>query len=131
MPPPLLQLTVRIPLLLPKTQSLLLSPNREKHLLIEQGNLQFLARIVSRKDYMKKEFRKTLLLLSQMLEDQVQMFITNRTGVNGIAGHSWCSQKQGDPIKCSVNKILQFLTECFNLGFEDSTIAGFRSAISA
>ena len=45
--------------------------------------------------------------------------------------HSWCSQKEGDPIKCSVNKILQFLTECFNLGFEDSTIARFRSAISA
>ena len=45
--------------------------------------------------------------------------------------HSWCSQRQVDPIKCSVNKILQFLTECFNMGYEHSTIAGFSSAISA
>ena len=45
--PLLLQLTVRIALLLPKTQNLLLGPNREKHPLIEQGNLQLLAWAVS------------------------------------------------------------------------------------
>ena len=45
--------------------------------------------------------------------------------------HSWCSQRQFDSINCSVNKILQFLTECFNMGYKHSTIAGFRSAISA
>ena len=45
--------------------------------------------------------------------------------------HSWYSHRQVDPIKCSVNKILQFLTEYFNMGYEHSTIAGFRSAISA
>ena len=42
--------------------------------------------------------------------------------------NSWCFQRQVDPIKCSVNKILQFLTECFNMGYEHSTLAGFRSA---
>ena len=28
--------------------------------------------------------------------------------------HSWCSQRQVDLIKCSVNKTLLFLTECLN-----------------
>ena len=35
---------------------------------------------------MQKEFRKTLPLLSQMPEDQVQMLITNRPDVSVIAG---------------------------------------------
>ena len=35
---------------------------------------------------MQKEFRKTLPLLLQMPEDQVQMLITNHCGVIGIAG---------------------------------------------
>ena len=30
-----------------------------------------------------------------------------------------------------MNKILQFLTKCFNMGYERSSVAGFRSAISA
>ena len=76
---------MQITLLLPITQNLLLGPNREKHPLIEQGNLQLLAWTVSEKDYMQKEFRKTLPLLSQMPEDQLQMLITNRPDVSGIA----------------------------------------------
>ena len=84
--PVLLQLTVRIRILLPKTQNLLLGPNTEKHPLIEQGNLQLLEWIVSGKDYMQKKFRKTLPLLSQMLEDQVQMLIINRSDISGTAG---------------------------------------------
>ena len=76
---------MQITLLLPITQNLLLGPNREKHPLIEQGNLQLLAWTVSEKDYMQKEFWKTLPLLSQMPEDQLQMLITNRPDVSGIA----------------------------------------------
>ena len=84
--PVLLQFTARIQILLPKTQNLLLGPNTEKHPLIGQGNLQLPEWIVSGKDYMQKKFRKTLPLLSQMLEDQVQMLITNRSDVSGTAG---------------------------------------------
>ena len=69
-----------------KNQNLLLGPNRVKHPFIEQGNLELLAWIVSGKDYMQKELRKTLPLLSQMSEDQVQMLITNRLGVSSAAG---------------------------------------------
>ena len=82
----LLQITVRIPLLLPKTQNLLIGPNREKDSLIEQGNLQLLVWTVSGKDYLQKVFHKTLPLLSQMPEDQVQMLITNQPGISGVAG---------------------------------------------
>ena len=35
---------------------------------------------------MQEDFRKTLQLLSEMSEDQVQMLIKNRPGVYGIAG---------------------------------------------
>ena len=106
-----LQLTVQIPLLLPKKQNILLEANREKHPLIEQENLQLLAWTVSGKNYMQKEFWETLPLLSQIPEDPVEMLITNQPGVSGIAG---VSQKQVDLIKCSVNKTLLFLTECLN-----------------
>ena len=82
----LLQITVRIPFLLPKTQNLLIGPNREKDSLIEQGNLQLLVWTVSGKDYLQKVFHKTLPLLSQMPEDQVQMLITNQPGISGVAG---------------------------------------------
>ena len=75
-----------IPLFLPKTENLLLGPNREMHPLIEQENLQLPAWTVSGKDYMQKEFRNTWPLLSQMPEDQVQMLITNWSGVSSITG---------------------------------------------
>ena len=81
-----LQLTVQIPLLLPKKQNILLEANRENHPLIEQKNLQLLAWTVSGKNYMQKEFWETLPLLSQIPEDPVEMLITNQPGVSGIAG---------------------------------------------
>ena len=56
------------------------------HPLIEQENLQLPAWTVSGKDYMQKEFRKIRPLLSQIPEDQVQMLITNRSGVSSITG---------------------------------------------
>ena len=44
---------------------------------------------------------------------------------------SWSSQRNVYPIKHYVNKILQFLTKCFNMSYEHWTISGFRSGISA
>ena len=63
-----------------------------------------------------------------MLEDQAQSLITNRSGWSGIAG------VVGDKlIQLHVLWIYFrfFLTQCYNKGFRFSTIAGFRSAISA
>ena len=125
--PLLLQLTVQMPFLLPKTQNLFLGPNRENHPLMEQGNLQVLA--------WKSQGR----LHAEGVSEDSAALITNarRSGTNAHyesawrKWHSWYSHRQVDPIKCSVNKILQFLTEYFNMGYEHSTIAGFRSAISA
>ena len=73
-------------IILPKTQNLLLGPNRENHSSIKQGNSESLALTISRKDYIQKEFWKTLLLLPQRPKDQVQMLIANRPGVSDIAG---------------------------------------------
>ena len=44
---------------------------------------------------------------------------------------SWCATKQIDPFRCSINFILDFLAHAFREGFQYSTIAGYRSAISA
>ena len=77
-------------------------------------------------------------LNAEVSEESAALIINaRRSGTNAhyesawCKWHSWCYQRQVDPIKCSVNKILQFLTECFNMGYEHSTIAGFSSAISA
>ena len=61
---------------------------------------------------MQKEFRKSLPLLSQMPKDQVQMLITSQPDVSDIAG-----VLKDRLITLSVIKILQFLTECFNVSY--------------
>ena len=64
-----LKLTVRVPLLLPKFPDLLLGPSKEKHPLIELGNLQLLAWTISGKNYLQKKFQTNLLILSHVTED--------------------------------------------------------------
>ena len=63
------------------------------------------------------------LQVELVLEDSVAL-ITNarRSGTNAHyesawrKWHSWSSKRKVYPIKFSVNKILQFLTKCFNIG---------------
>ena len=43
---------------------------------------------------------------------------------------SWCCSRKVDPIRSSLNYVLEFLTEQHKLGLEWSTIAGYRSSIS-
>ena len=43
----------------------------------------------------------------------------------------WCSGKQIDPFKCSVNHILEFLSNLYEKGLQYRTIGVYRSAISA
>ena len=59
---------------------LLIGPNCKNHDLIEQGNLQLLACSVSGKSNLQKELQRNLSLLSQVLEDKAQIFITNPPG---------------------------------------------------
>ena len=108
------QLTVQIPLLLPKTQNLLLGPTPGMGSLSERLHAEGVSK-----------------------DSAAHIANARRSGTNAHyksvcrKWHSWCYQRQIDPIKCSVNKVLQFLTECYNMGYEHSTIAGVRSAISA
>ena len=44
---------------------------------------------------------------------------------------SWCSTKQVGPISGPLSSVLDFLAELFHLGLKWSTIAGYRSSISA
>ena len=44
---------------------------------------------------------------------------------------NWCSRKQNDPVRGSINQVIEFLSDAFDEGLEFSTIAGYRSAISA
>ena len=44
---------------------------------------------------------------------------------------SWCGERQVDPFRCNVNKILDYLACMFEKGYEYSTICSHRSAISA
>ena len=43
----------------------------------------------------------------------------------------WCSKREVDPIRCLVEEILEFLTDCYNEKQEYRTINKYRSAISA
>lgn len=44
---------------------------------------------------------------------------------------SWCRRQQVDPVRCAINFVIEFLSDSFHEGLEHSTIAGYRSAISA
>ena len=84
--PQLLRFSNRSPLILSKVPGLLQGLNKELHPIIVKGNLQHLAWIVSGKGYLQKEYQRNLPPLSQMPDNQAQSLITNRPGVNGIAG---------------------------------------------
>ena len=43
----------------------------------------------------------------------------------------WCSQRKVHPFRCPLADILEFLSASFEEGLEHSTIAGYRSALSA
>ena len=43
----------------------------------------------------------------------------------------WCSEQKVDPVKCSVNYVLDFLAYLFGMGFKYYTINSHRSVISA
>ena len=44
---------------------------------------------------------------------------------------SWCRQRQINPFQASVVDVVNFLSDMYHLGYEYSTINGFRSGISA
>ena len=126
--PKVLQMSIRRPILIPNCQKLLVNPMGEEHPLVLNKSLKLVAWTVSGVDWKVREFRKTLPLITAARR-------------RGTYAHyetywrkwtSWCATKQiVDPFGCSVNFILDFLAHAFREGFQYSTIAGYRSAISA
>ena len=74
-----------------------------------------------REKLLQRESQRTLQSLSKLPKDKVRSLIMNQLG----------SRKQVDPISNSLNSVPDFLSELFNSGLEWSTIAGYRSSISA
>ena len=62
------------------------NPHCQVHSLVVNKRLSLVAWKVSGRVWPQKEFRKGLESLLQVPEDQAHHLITNRSGVNGLAG---------------------------------------------
>ena len=124
----ILDLSITEPLLLPQSQKLLVDPKGQVHPLVLNKTLKLMAWKISGKTWLRKEFQTRLPILSQISEDQSLQLITNRPGKKWV---SWCSEKQINPVTCSINFVFNFLGNLFENKYEYSTINSHRSAISA
>lgn len=84
--PKALQLSVRNPLLLPKSKDLLMNHFNEIHPLVKNLTLQLVAWTVSGNNLLQREFQKNLPNLLLNPGEKVQSLITTRPGESGIAG---------------------------------------------
>ena len=76
---------VREPVLLPQGQEILLSPKNIVHPLMVENSLTLAAWLVSGKPFCGKEFKKTLLTLSQIPDEGTQSLIMSQPRENGLA----------------------------------------------
>ena len=81
-----LELSLTEPLLLPQLSNILVNPQGQAYTLVVNKTLRLVAWKVSGRTWPRKEFRQGLQSLSQVPEDQAHHLITNRPGVNGLAG---------------------------------------------
>jgi len=123
--PRVLQMCVQNPILIPKRKDLLLNPDQEVHPLVRNQSLQLVAWKISGKSFLQMAYQKKLSLLSQVQEGKAPSLITIRPGESLVAG------VLGNPFRCSLILILEFLTDSFDRGLQYNTLAGYRSAISA
>ena len=81
-----LELSATEPLLVPQLSNILVNPQGQAHPLVVNKTLRLVAWKDSGRAWTQKELRQGLQSLSQMPEDQVHHLITNRPGVNRLAG---------------------------------------------
>ena len=81
-----LELSVNEPLLLYQLSNNLVNPQGQVYPLLVNQTLRLMAWKVSGRTWPRNEFQQGLQSLWQVLEDQTHKFITNRPGVNGLAG---------------------------------------------
>lgn len=84
--PRLLEMSVELPVLLPKTRNLLTSPKGEKHPLTVQGTLSLVAWKISGNRSQRQEFLTTLPSSCPSHGGQVPRWLTTAPGKNGLAG---------------------------------------------
>ena len=84
-----------------------------------------------------ENFRKNLA--NEGVSERAAGLITNARRQGSLANYKsswgkwsgWCSKQQIDPFKCSINFVLDFLAELYDLDYKYSSINCHRSAISA
>ena len=84
-----------------------------------------------------ENFRKNLA--NEGVSERAAGLITNARRQGSLANYEsswgkwsgWCSKQQIDPFKCSINFVLDFLAELYDLDYKYSSINCHRSAISA
>ena len=78
-------------------------------------------------------------LANEGVSERAAGLITNARRQGSLANYEsswgkwsgWCSKQQIDPFKCSINFVLDFLAELYDLDYKYSSINCHRSAISA
>ena len=117
--PKTLQMGIRNPILILRTDDLLLKPQTQKHPLVTNKTLPLVAWVISEKS------------LLQDYQNARRKGAINHYGSSWRKWNSWCCEQTLDPIRCNINPVLKFLTELFHGGLEYNTTCSYRSAISA
>ena len=84
--PLLLQMVTQEPIMLPKSNNLLLDPAGNQHPLVTEGNLRLAAWLISGNPSKQKEFHSRLPSSSKMHDQQALYHLMKQPGRNLIAG---------------------------------------------
>ena len=120
--PRLLQLLIANLIIIHHMPNLLLNVQEGVHSLVANKTLRLATWKVSGNPLLVQGYQSRLPVLSPVLESQVLTQITTCPRENGLAGV---------PVQCSVNFILDFLVEIFDLRYKYRSINSYRSTISA
>ena len=104
----LLRLSIRNPIILPKTPHLLEGPNNSSFDLLKKRNFQLWAWTVSRKSYLQEKYQGNLPLSSQMSIAHMQYLITYWSKVEEIV---CVVDDKNNLVICPWNFILHSLTQ--------------------
>ena len=105
--PPLLEMSIVRPLLIPRNTNLI-NLQGEVHHLIANTTLGLVVWIMSGKDYLSREFQKQL---PTCYNYRTQLIKSSQSNYNSSwrMWASWCATQQVDASQCDVIEILDFL----------------------
>ena len=113
--PQLLQMSKNLSFFCPKSQ-FVWQVKKKRFILSAKGNLEILAPTVSVKSYIQKSFQRTIFL--SLILDSRKWGTNFHYKSSWRKYYNWYSWRKFDPINFPVKNILEFLTECFQEGYE-------------